>query len=103
MAHQAGAISLYSYLSHAATSPPLPPNVAAKSYYTNLTGLEFSNEVLCSRDSHHCNTRRLAEGANHTHPVVIRAPPTDLSLYDALIQVKNTADAFADGNLEISG
>ena len=50
--------------------------------------------MLCSRDSHHCNTRRLAEGNNHTHPVVIRAPPTDLSLYDALIQV-NVADELA--------
>ncbi|CAM9792789.1 unnamed protein product, partial [Hapterophycus canaliculatus] len=58
-------------------------------YYTSLTGHEFSNEVPCCRDSHHCNTRRLAEGSNHTHPVVIRTPPTDLSLYDSLIQVRH--------------
>ncbi|CAN0071018.1 unnamed protein product [Ectocarpus sp. 4 AP-2014] len=57
-------------------------------YYTSLTGHEFSNEVPCSRDSHHCDTRRLAEGSNHTHPVIIRTPPTDLSLYDPLIQVR---------------
>lgn len=65
---------------------PLPS--VAQQYYTSLTGHEFCNEVPCSRDSHHCNTRRLAEGTNHTHPVVIRTPPVDLSLYDTIIQVK---------------
>lgn len=38
------------------------------------------------------------EGANHTHPVVIRAPPVDLSLYDGLIQVmaadRSAKDSF---------
>lgn len=83
-------------------SPLLPPRVLPqKQYYTSLTGLEFANEVLCSRNSHHCTTRRLAEGTNHTHPVVICTPPSDLSLYDPLIQV-NAADAFADGTFQFS-
>lgn len=76
------------FLSVTVTSLEFP----TQQYYTTLTGREFSNEVLCSRESHHCETRRLAEGTNHTHPVVIREPPADLSLYDALIRVMKTTD-----------
>lgn len=59
----------------------------AQQYYSNLTGHEFTNEVACSRDSHNCETRRLVERRNHTHPVIIRTPPTDLTLFEPLNQV----------------
>lgn len=59
----------------------------AQQYYCSLTGHEFTNEVACSRDSHNCDMRRLVERRNHTHPVIIRTPPTDLTLFEPLSQV----------------
>ncbi|CAM9702166.1 unnamed protein product, partial [Discosporangium mesarthrocarpum] len=61
-------------------------------YYTTMSGNEFKNEAPCTRTNNLCNTRRLAEGRNHKHPVVVKRPSVDLSVYDRLLEVRGECE-----------
>lgn len=49
--------------------------VQLKKVYEEFSAEEYQFEVLCSRDNESCNMRRVADGRNHKHAVIID-PPT---------------------------
>ncbi|CAM9288009.1 unnamed protein product, partial [Chrysoparadoxa australica] len=59
-----------------------------ESYYTELTGEGFTREAPCERNIPLCNAKRLAEGKNHSHPVVVEKAELDLSDYDTLLLLR---------------
>ncbi|KAG5178375.1 ankyrin repeat-containing domain protein [Tribonema minus] len=59
--------------------------MAIQDCYESVSREPFRHEIECTRDTNHCNSRRICEGSNHTHGIIVTPPSIDLSEYNSLV------------------